>query len=142
MKKLLTILAGIFLAVFTACSCGAEGAAVEEKALELGMGSVRFPAVNGMADAAYGLLLEDDAVDRGAAISWLWRNAAGIASDPTCAGFRNIIMAPVPDRRLGFVRAEYKSPAGVVKSAWRYEDGKWIWDFTVPRSTPAIAAPV
>ncbi len=99
-------------------------------------------AQNGMADAAYGLLLEGNAVDRGAAISWLWRTAAGIASDPTCAGFRNIIMAPIPDRRLGFVRAEYKSPAGVVKSAWRYEDGKWIWDFTVPRnSTASVTLP-
>ena len=94
-------------------------------------------AQNGMADAAYGLLLEGNAVDRGAAISWLWRTAAGIASDPTCAGFRNILMAPAPDRRLGFVKAEYKSPAGVVKSAWRYEGGKWIWDFTVPRASVA-----
>ena len=59
MKKLLTILAGIFLAVFTACSCGAEGAAVEEKALELGMGSVRFPAVNGMADAEVQALVNE-----------------------------------------------------------------------------------
>ena len=99
-------------------------------------------AQNGMADVAYGLLLEDDAVDRGAAISWLWRTAAGIASDPTCAGFRNILMAPVPDRRLGFVRAEYKSHAGVVKSAWRYEGDKWIWDFTLPdKSTASVTLP-
>ena len=98
---------------------------------------------NGMADAVYGLLMEcGGAVDRGAAISWLWRNAAGIASDPTCAGFRNVIMAPKPDRRLGFVKAEYKSAAGVVKSAWRYEGGKWIWDFTVPRiSTASVTLP-
>ena len=94
-------------------------------------------AQNGMADAAYGLLLEGNAVDRGAAISWLWRTAAGIASDPTNPGFRNIVMAPVPDRRLGFVKAEYRSPAGIVKSAWRYEGGKWIWDFTVPRASVA-----
>ena len=98
---------------------------------------------NGMAEAAYGLLMErGGAVDRGAAISWLWRNAAGIASDPTCAGFRNIILAPRPDRRLGFVKAEYKSAAGVVKSVWRYEGGKWIWDFTVPRiSTASVTLP-
>ena len=74
MKKLLTILAGIFLAVFTACSCGAEGAAVEEKALELGMGSVRFPAVNGMADAevqaAYGRLL---------GLNWVFAGASLVA---------------------------------------------------------------
>ena len=93
---------------------------------------------SGMSDVAYGLLMDGKAVDCGAAVSWLWRKAAGIASDPTNPGFRTVIMAPQPDRRLGFVRAEYRSPAGVVKSAWRYEGGKWIWDFTVPRA--AIAA--
>ena len=98
---------------------------------------------NGMSDAAYGLLMERGvAVDRGAAISWLWRNAAGIASDPTFVGFCNVIMAPKPDRRLGFVKAEYQSVAGVIKSAWRYEGGKWIWDFTVPRnSTASVTIP-
>ena len=40
--------------------------------------------------------------------------------------------APTPDRRLGYVKAEYKSAAGLVKSAWRYEGDKWIWVFTVP----------
>ena len=93
---------------------------------------------SGMSDVAYGLLMDGKAVDCGAAVSWLWRKAAGIAPDPTNPGFRTVIMAPKPDRRLGFVRAEYKSPSGVVKSAWRYEGDKWIWDFTVPRA--AIAA--
>jgi len=97
----------------------------------------------GKADAAYGLLMgRSRAVDRGAAISWLWRNAAGIASDPTCAGFRNVILAPSPDRRLGFVKTEYKSAAGVIKSAWRYKGKKWVWDFTVPRnSTASVTLP-
>ena len=100
-------------------------------------------AQNGMADAAYGLLLKrPDGIDNGAALSFLWRTAAGIASDPTCPGFRNVIMAPRPDRRLGFVKAGYKSAAGVVKSAWRYEGKKWIWDFTVPRnSTASVTLP-
>ena len=49
MKKLLSLLAGICLAA--AAAGAAEGAAVEEKTLELGMSSVRFPAVCGMADA-------------------------------------------------------------------------------------------
>ena len=103
-------------------------------------------AWNGKADVAYGLLLKHPrGIDSGAAHSWLWRTAAGIASDPTVlrkTGFRNIIMAPKSDRRLGFVKAEYKSAAGVIKSAWRYEGGKWIWDFTVPRnSTASVTLP-
>ncbi|MBR2983352.1 MAG: hypothetical protein IKC80_09015, partial [Kiritimatiellae bacterium] len=42
------------------------------------------------------------------------------------------VMAPKPDRRLGFVRALYRSAAGPVKSEWRYEGEKWIWEFSVP----------
>ena len=46
-------------------------------------------------------------------------------------------MAPKPDRRLGYVKAEYKSAAGLIKSAWRYEGEKWIWDFSIPVNTTA-----
>ena len=74
----------------------------------------------------------------GAVLAWIYRRAAGIAADPANPGYRNIIMAPVPDKRLGFVKAEYKSRAGLVKSAWRYDGDKWIWDFTVPDGATAI----
>lgn len=46
-------------------------------------------------------------------------------------------MAPKPDRRLGFVKAEYRSAAGLVKSAWRFEGADWIWAFTVPEGATA-----
>ncbi len=48
-------------------------------------------------------------------------------------------MAPVPDRRLGFVKAAYRSSAGLVKSAWRYKGDEWIWEFTVPAGATATA---
>ena len=47
-------------------------------------------------------------------------------------------MKPVPDRRLGHVTAEYRSVAGLVRSAWRYEGEKWIWEFTVPEGATAL----
>ena len=74
----------------------------------------------------------------GAVLAWIYRRAAGIAADPANPGFRNIIMAPVPSKRLGFVKAEYRSRAGLIKSAWKYEGDKWIWDFTVPEGATAI----
>ena len=46
-------------------------------------------------------------------------------------------MAPVPDRRLGFVTAEYQSAAGLIKSAWRFEGKDWIWKFTIPEGATA-----
>jgi alpha-L-rhamnosidase len=79
----------------------------------------------------------------GAVLAWIYKSAAGIAADPNAPGFKNIIMAPKPDKRVGFVKAEYKSAAGLIKSHWRYESTqtdfgmKWVWDFTVPEGATA-----
>lgn len=69
---------------------------------------------------------------------WMWETMAGIAADTSGAGFKRVIMRPIPDRRLGFVKAEYSSVAGTIKSHWRYEGDQWIWDFTVPEGAVAI----
>ena len=73
----------------------------------------------------------------GSVLAWIYKTAAGIAADPAQPGFKNIIMKPVPDRRLGYVTASYDSAAGLIKSAWRYEGEKWIWEFTVPEGATA-----
>ena len=73
----------------------------------------------------------------GCVCQWLWESVAGIAADPAQPGFKHIIMSPVADRRLGFINAEYLSAAGLIKSAWKYEGEKWIWDFTIPEGATA-----
>jgi alpha-L-rhamnosidase len=73
----------------------------------------------------------------GCVCEWLWETAAGIASDPAEPGFRHIIMKPVPDKRLGYVNAEYSSAAGLIKSSWKYEGDTCVWDFTIPQGARA-----
>ena len=73
----------------------------------------------------------------GCVCAWIWETAAGIASDPASPGFSNIIMKPVPDKRLGWIKAEYDSAVGTIKSAWRYEGDTCIWDFTIPEGASA-----
>ena len=77
----------------------------------------------------------------GCVLAWLYKTAAGICADASDPGFRTVVMAPVPDRRLGHVPAEYRSAAGLVKSAWRYEGDRWIWRFTVPAGARARVTP-
>ena len=78
----------------------------------------------------------------GAVCEWIWKTAAGIAADNNNPGFKHIIMAPQPDKRLGFIDAEYHSEAGVIKSKWKYEGNKWIWTFTIPNgSTASVTIP-
>lgn len=74
----------------------------------------------------------------GCVCEWMWETMAGIAADTTAPGFKRIIMKPVPDKRLGFVKATYRSAAGPVSSEWHYEGDKWIWRFTVPEGATAL----
>lgn len=73
----------------------------------------------------------------GAVCEWIWETAAGISSDTQTPGFKHIIMKPIPDKRLGYVKAEYQSAAGLIKSAWKYEGDQWVWDFTIPEGASA-----
>ncbi|MBQ3207203.1 MAG: family 78 glycoside hydrolase catalytic domain [Bacteroidales bacterium] len=91
--------------------------------IETGMGP---KGMNSFNHYAYGCVCE-----------WIWETAAGISCDSSQPGFKNIVMKPIPDKRLGFVKAEYKSPYGLIKSEWRYEGDKWIWDFTIPEGATA-----
>jgi len=68
----------------------------------------------------------------GCVCQWIWETVAGINTDTANPGFRHIIMKPVPDKRLGFVKARYHSAAGLIESEWKYEGDNWIWDFTIP----------
>lgn len=91
--------------------------------IENGMGP---RGMNSFNHYAYGVVCE-----------WIWENVAGIASDPANPGFKHIIMKPVPDKKLGFIDAVYNSVSGQIKSSWRYEGDKWIWEFTIPRGCKA-----
>ena len=86
--------------------------------LDQGMGP---RGMNSFKHYAYGVVCE-----------WIWETAAGISSDPVNPGFKHIIMKPIPDKRLGSIEAVYNSVSGTIKSSWRYEGDKWIWEFSIP----------
>ena len=73
----------------------------------------------------------------GCVCQWLWEVAAGIAADTADPGFRHIIMKPVPDKRLGSLKAAYHSAAGLIKSEWSYDGDKCVWNFSIPEGATA-----
>ena len=73
----------------------------------------------------------------GCVCAWIWKTVAGIAADPADPGFAHIIMKPVPDKRLGFVKAEYDSAFGTICSEWKYDGDEWVWAFTIPEGATA-----
>ena len=75
----------------------------------------------------------------GAVLGWMYSSLAGIREDPSAPGLETFVLAPKPDRRLGFVKASYRTRHGAIGSAWSYaDDGSWIWDYSVP--TGCVAA--
>ena len=72
----------------------------------------------------------------GCVTEWIYAYMAGIR--PETAGFRRFMIAPVPDRRIGFVQAEYDSVCGRIRSCWRYEEDLLICECTVPANTEAV----
>lgn len=91
--------------------------------IESGMGP---KGMNSFNHYAYGCVCE-----------WLWKTAAGIAADTEAPGFRHIIMKPVPDRRLGSLKASYKSVADLITSEWSYSGESWNWTFSIPEGSSA-----
>ena len=77
----------------------------------------------------------------GCVLEWLFSAAAGIRQEAGAVGWSRFMLAPLPDRRLGSVDAEYRSPAGLIRSSWRYDGGKWVWEFTVPEGATALVLP-
>ena len=67
----------------------------------------------------------------GAITGWLFGGVCGISLK---AG--TLTIAPQPGRALGYARAEWHSPVGLIRSAWEYRAGKLIFDFSVP--VPAL----
>ncbi|MCQ2180753.1 MAG: glycoside hydrolase family 78 protein [Bacteroidales bacterium] len=73
----------------------------------------------------------------GCVCAWLWETAAGINADVKAPGFSHIILKPVPDRRLGWLKSEFKSASGLIRSEWKYEGDSWTWEFSIPEGTIA-----
>ncbi len=74
----------------------------------------------------------------GAVLAWIYSTAAGIAPDPARPGFRHILLAPHPDKRLGFCKASYRVASGTIRSEWRYDDaGVCRYRFTIPSGVTA-----
>lgn len=71
----------------------------------------------------------------GSVSSWLYKYLGGIA--PESPGFKRIAIRPYPVRELSWVKTEYHSMYGPIRSAWRREGGVLRMSLTVPVNTAA-----
>lgn len=71
---------------------------------------------------------------------WLWSRLAGIDCSETGAGYRQVRLAPLFDRRIGHCSAEYASRVGTYGSAWAFDGDEVIWTITIPPGCSAVLA--
>lgn len=71
----------------------------------------------------------------GAIGQWMYERIAGIK--PLTAGYKEILIAPIPGGPLTSAQAKYNSPYGEVSSAWKIENGTFELKATVPPNTTA-----
>ncbi len=66
----------------------------------------------------------------GSVFDWVYSVAGGIR--PGSAGFESAIIAPVPDKRLGWLAVSYETAYGKIISKWTYEGESVRYEITTP----------
>jgi alpha-L-rhamnosidase len=72
-------------------------------------------------------------------VLWLYESLAGIRPDEAAPGFKHIVMRPDAVAGLDWVTASYRSPYGLIKSAWQREGERFSWQVRVPVGATATA---
>jgi alpha-L-rhamnosidase len=68
---------------------------------------------------------------------WFFYSLAGIRPDPEGPGFRKIIISPDMVPELTYATGEYRSPYGLIRSAWKREAGRLTLEIDIPANTTA-----
>lgn len=72
----------------------------------------------------------------GSVMDWVYTVAAGIQVEK--AGFETMVIAPVPDQRIGSLDVSFKSVHGEIRSSWIYSGGKVKYEIVTPVPTTVI----
>ncbi len=72
----------------------------------------------------------------GAVAQWFYEGICGIKPSEL-GGFAEFTLSPLPDKRLGYAKAEFKTKFGFIRSSWRYEGENVRYRFGIPEGTVA-----
>ncbi len=71
----------------------------------------------------------------GAVAEWMYGTICGVKLLE--AGYKKILLAPVPNKELGFAKCAIETVSGRIESHWYYSNGKIMFEFTVPEGVKA-----
>ena len=69
--------------------------------------------------------------------AWMYKALGGIKPDPSNPGFKNILLHPYFVAGLDHFSASHQSPYGVIRSEWKRNGKKIIYNVTVPANSTA-----
>ncbi|MFC2160164.1 family 78 glycoside hydrolase catalytic domain [Acidobacteriota bacterium] len=74
----------------------------------------------------------------GSVSEWFFKWLAGIQSQPDAVGFNKILIRPQPVSGIDWVKSEYKSVRGSIRSEWKLENGVFQLKTHIPPNTHGI----
>ena len=89
-------------------------------------GHISDTGMNSLNHYAYGVIAE-----------WMYRCMCGLNPAEKGPGFMRAVIAPKPDRRLGFARCSYDSARGLYESGWEWKKKGILFQVRVPFNTKA-----
>ena len=87
-------------------------------------GSFWSPSMNSFNHYAYG-----------AVFGWMFNSCVGI--NMLKPAYKEILIKPIVDKRLGFVDCSFKCKYGVIKVNWKYNNGNVKYEIVVPKGIKA-----
>jgi len=93
-------------------------------------GYVSDTGMNSMNHYAYGSIVE-----------WIYSTLCGLRPDDSAPGFKKAVIAPLTDQRLGCMKCEYASAAGLYKAGWERENGSIHYHVEIPFDAEAVFMP-
>ena len=73
----------------------------------------------------------------GAVFAWMFSYIGGINTTEEAPGYKEVIIAPHADKRLGFSRMEIETKYGKLSSYWYYDEDNVHYEFEIPKGTVA-----
>lgn len=74
----------------------------------------------------------------GAVIDWVYAVCGGINPIENAPGYEQVLISPVADDRMDWLKVELQTDRGTIKSAWCHENKKVIYDITTPVKATVI----
>ena len=74
----------------------------------------------------------------GAVFDWIFGVACGIQPCADAPGYEKILIAPHPDRSLGFADASIDTKHGTVRVHWYYKEDRVAYEIEIPAGTTAV----